>query len=349
MTGNRKANPAGDDSGTNAHPSDTPTRLIDPAAWWRRPCEVDDRLYVCGDLPSDSEGFQRVLGEWLEAGITHIVDVRSEWNDADRVAAATPDLTYTWLGTHDDGGIQEAAWFDAGVDAITMGLGDPTARVLVHCHMGVNRAPSLAFAAMIELGRGVEEALEAIRSARPIAAIAYAADAVRWFGERRSMDGESVQAACDLARTWLASNPVATSWIISRIRNAEHPEVAEMADIDWDAELEDLRDLNDQEIVDFDDLVDHNREQARNLVQQWYELQAGDLIGFEDIPDFIRPEPTDRIGAVVVEGLAQSFCEILDAEYDVLGTEQVERLHAQVLEVLAQGVPIGLSAREEGS
>ena len=349
MTGNRKTNPAGDDSGTNLHPSELPTELIDPAAWWRRPCEVDDRLYVCGDLPSDSEGFRRVLGEWLEAGITHIVDVRSEWSDADRVADAAPDLTYTWLGTHDDGGIQEAAWFDAGVDAITMGLGDPTARVLVHCHMGVNRAPSLAFAAMIELGRGVEEALDAIRSARPIAAIAYAADAARWFGERRSMDGESVQTACDRTRAWLAANPVATGWIISRIREAEHPEVAEMAAADWDAGLEELRDLSDQETRDFEDLVDHNREQARNLVQQWYELQAGDLIGFEEIPDFIRPEPTDRIGAVVVEGLAQSFCEIFDIDHDVMGTEQAEQLHALVLEVLAQGVPIGLSARGEGS
>ena len=304
---------------------------------------------MCGDLPSDSEGFQRVLGEWLEAGITHIVDVRSEWSDADRVADAAPDLTYTWLGTHDDGGIQEAAWFDAGVDAITMGLGDPTARVLVHCHMGVNRAPSLAFAAMIELGRGVEEALDAIRSARPIAAIAYAADAARWFGERRSMDGESGQTACDRTRAWLAANPVATGWIISRIREVEHPEVAKMATADWDAGLEELRDLSDQGTRDFEDLVDHNREQARNLIQQWYELQAVDLIGFEEIPDFIRPEPTDRIGAVVVEGLAQSFCEIFDIDHDVLGTEQAERLHAQVLEVLAQGVPIGLSARGEGS
>ena len=121
MTGNRKTIPAGDDSGTNLHPSELPTELIDPAAWWRRPCEVDDRLYVCGDLPSDSEGFQRVLGEWLEAGITHIVDVRSEWSDADRVADAAPDLTSTWLGTHDDGGIQEAAWFDAGVACVGLG------------------------------------------------------------------------------------------------------------------------------------------------------------------------------------------------------------------------------------
>ncbi len=229
MTENGSANPVGDQSGT-----DIPAEVADPAAWWRRPCEVDDRLYVCGDLPSDPEGFQRVLGEWLDVGITHIVDVRSEWSDADRVAVAAPEVTYVWLGTHDDGGVQEAAWFDAGVDAITMGLGDPTARVLVHCHMGVNRAPSLAYAAMLELGRGVEQGLEAIRSARPIAAIAYAADAVRWFGERRSMDGGDVQAACDRARAWLASSPVATSWIISRIRRAEGPAFGRVLDVDWE-------------------------------------------------------------------------------------------------------------------
>ena len=118
--------------------------------------------------------------------------------------------------------------------ASTMGLADPTARVLVHCHMGVNRAPSLAYAAMLELGRGVEEALEAIRAARPIAAIAYAADAVRWFGEHRSMDREAVQAASDRARAWLAFNPVATSWIISRIRQAKGPAFGRVLDVDWE-------------------------------------------------------------------------------------------------------------------
>lgn len=221
MTGNRKINPAGGNSGTNAHPSDIPAELVDPAAWWRRPCEVDDRLYVCGDLPSDSEGFQRVLGEWLEAGITHIVDVRSEWSDADRVADAAPDLTYTWLGTHDDGGTQEAAWFDSGVDAITMGLGDPTARVLVHCHMGVNRAPSMAYAALLQLGHGIEEGLDAIRDARPIAKILYADSAVRWFADRAGWDEAFRRDAEVRVWSWHRDNQVDLGWIISRIRDVE--------------------------------------------------------------------------------------------------------------------------------
>ena len=323
---------------------------IDATEWWRRLCEVTPNLVLSGDLHWHDDRAISQLAEWSEFGITHIIDCRGEHSDKGFVATHAPHIVYHDHGTHDAGGHQDGEWYEQGwflfVQAV---LENPEAKVLVHCHMGVNRAPSLAFAAMIELGHGVEEALDAIRSARPIAAIAYAADAARWFGERRSMDGESVQTACDRTRAWLAANPVATGWIISRIREAEHPEVAKMAAADWDAGLEELRDLSDQETRDFEDLVDHNREQARNLVQQWYELQAGDLIGFEEIPDFIRPEPTDRIGAVVVEGLAQSFCEIFDIDHDVLGTEQAERLHAQVLEVLAQGVPIGLSARGEGS
>ena len=234
MTENRNPNTSGDQTGLNLDHASAPGEPADPAVWWRHLCEVDDRLYVCGDLPSDTDGFERVLGEWVAAGITHVVDVRSEWNDADRVGDAAPSLDYTWLGTHDEGGTQDAAWFEAGVDAITMALGDPAARVVVHCHMGVNRAPSLAFAVMMELGRGIEDALEAIRTARPIAAIAYAADAVRWFGERRSMDGGAVQAASDRARAWLASNPVATSWIISRIRQAEGPAFGRVLDVDWE-------------------------------------------------------------------------------------------------------------------
>jgi hypothetical protein len=50
--------------------------------------------------------------------------------------------------------------------------------------MGINRGPSLGFAVLLAQGWGVVEALDAIRSVRPIAWVAYAEDAVRWHHER---------------------------------------------------------------------------------------------------------------------------------------------------------------------
>jgi len=76
---------------------------IQAAIWWRRLCEVTDRLFVCGDLPMNPHGFRQMLDEWVKAGITHIVDLRGEANDSNRVADRATHIKYFWLGTHDSG------------------------------------------------------------------------------------------------------------------------------------------------------------------------------------------------------------------------------------------------------
>ena len=192
-----------------------------PASWWRKLCEVTDQLFVCGDLPHDPTKFELMLTEWVNAGITHIVDVRGEWSDEKQVNKLQPHVTYSWLGTHDDGGLQDAEWFDVGVEMICEALADPNAKVVVHCHMGVNRAPSMVFAALLELGYTIEDALDAIRDARPIAKILYAESAVAWFADRNEW-GTSQRAEAQMrVRSWHVSNPADVGWIISRIRLAE--------------------------------------------------------------------------------------------------------------------------------
>ena len=197
-----------------------PTDKFNPESWWRRLCEVTDRLFLCGDLPHDQSGFSRMLQEWVDAGITHIVDLRGEWSDESRVAAEQPQITYAWMGTHDNGGTQERSWFNLGVAAITDALANPDARVVVHCHMGVNRAPSMAFAALLALGYDIEDGLDAIRDARPIAAILYAEDAVAWFADHSGWDTNWAAELRMQVRAWHATNPLDTAWVINRIRRA---------------------------------------------------------------------------------------------------------------------------------
>ena len=200
-----------------------PTDEFNPASWWRRLCEVTDRLFLCGALPHDQNGFDRMLQEWVDAGITDIVDLREEWSDESRVATKQPEISYTWMGTHDNGDTQERSWFDHGVAAITRALADPDARVVVHCHMGVNRAPSMVFAALLALGYDVEDGLRAIRDARPIAAILYAEDAAAWFADHSGSGWETSWAAemRMQVRAWHAANPVDVAWVIRRIRRVE--------------------------------------------------------------------------------------------------------------------------------
>ena len=63
-------------------------------------------------------------------------------------------------------------------------LADPEAKVLVHCHMGINRGPSLAFAALLASGWDPVDAIDRIRQVRPIAAVGYAEDALAWHHRR---------------------------------------------------------------------------------------------------------------------------------------------------------------------
>ena len=86
----------------------------------------------------------------------------------------------------------------------------------------MNRAPSLVFAARLALGHGIEDGLDAIRNARPIAAILYAEDAATWFADHSGSGWETSWAAemRMQVRAWHAANPVDVAWVINRIRRA---------------------------------------------------------------------------------------------------------------------------------
>ena len=197
---------------------------IKPQGWWRKLCLITDRLHLCGDLPHpqwELEAATEQLTQWVDVGVTHIVDVRGEATDEEWVGLIQPDITYIHLGTHDNGGAQDITWFDQGVQAIAKALEEADAQVVVHCHMGINRAPSMVFAALLELGYGVQPALNAIRQARPISGIIYAEDAVRWYGHRNNWGESEIFVACEEVRQWHQDNPVDVGWVISRIRRAE--------------------------------------------------------------------------------------------------------------------------------
>jgi hypothetical protein len=144
---------------------------------------VTPHLLVGGDLDTtDNELASRQLAELLEAGVTHLVDARIEWSDEQWVAEAAPALGYLHHGMDDAGQRVPAVWFDVGVD-FTLDAIEQGGTVLTHCHMGINRGPSLGFAVLLAQGWDPVEALDAIRSARPIAWVAYAEDALRWHHE----------------------------------------------------------------------------------------------------------------------------------------------------------------------
>ena len=181
-------------------------------------------MALCGDLHNDWDEAEAQVTDWAAQGVTHILDVREEAlvsYEAFRIAAMSPGMEYFNLGTHDDGGSQDDHWFASGVDYVRNALSDPAAKVLIHCHMGVNRGPSMGFAVLLAGGLSPVDAYTAIRENRPVAGVIYAPSAVDWFMRANSVP-EDVWAdqACALA-TVMDEDPVDVGWIVSRIWTAD--------------------------------------------------------------------------------------------------------------------------------
>jgi dual specificity phosphatase 3 len=119
------------------------------------------------------------LQELGDAGITHVIDVRVEWNDQEWWRERNAEVDYLHLGIDDAGQRVAPRWFDEGVSFAREAV-EGGGVVLAHCHMGINRGPSMGFAILLSLGWDAREALDALHAARPIAFIAYAEDALRW-------------------------------------------------------------------------------------------------------------------------------------------------------------------------
>lgn len=194
---------------------------VDPARWWRTPCRVTPRVWLCGDLDSRSHAAGVAqLRQWVEIGVTDIVDVRGEHSDASFVRREAPHIVYHHAGTHDDGGAQPDEWFAGCVNAGLQALADEAGTVLYHCHMGVNRAPSAVYALMLALGYDPIDALVTIREARPIAAILYAPDALDWWHRTSGTAGRDAGAEMSAVRQWMHDHSVAHDWIVSRLHQA---------------------------------------------------------------------------------------------------------------------------------
>ncbi|MEP6817729.1 MAG: dual specificity protein phosphatase [Marmoricola sp.] len=182
---------------------------------------VTDRLAVGGDLDMYDEGLAaRQVAALTNAGISHVLDVREEWSD-EEIWAQVPGVTYHWDGIDDAGQRVPVDWFEGIVTWALSALEDPAARILAHCHMGINRGPSAGFAILLGLGWEPIEALDAIRRARPIAFVAYADDALRWHHAKTGANAE--ERLRDRARLeiWRHDHDLDIATVIRRIRTQE--------------------------------------------------------------------------------------------------------------------------------
>lgn len=170
---------------------------------------VAHRVWTGGDLPSQL-GREAMLAELdgiRAAGITHIIDNRIEWSDEDFVRRYAPEVTYVWNGQDDAGQRMPDWWFERGVGAALDALTQHGTQVLAHCHMGINRGPSMAYAILLATGVHPVRALAAIRRARPIAWIAYSLDALDWWHRVDGIPGRVAARQRAAVEAWHRRNP----------------------------------------------------------------------------------------------------------------------------------------------
>jgi len=184
---------------------------------------VTERVAVGGDLSPNFGLARRQLDELVAAGITHIADLREEWSDETLVKTWAPQVRYLHHRVADAGQAIGGAWFDELADWVDAALAEPGSKVLVHCHMGVNRAPSAVLALLLHRGMGLRPALDAIRSARPIAVIDYARSALDWQLERTAADARVRRNARRALDRWRRANHLDAGAVIRAIRDTEHP------------------------------------------------------------------------------------------------------------------------------
>lgn len=183
--------------------------------------QVTSQLWIGGDLEVRQPTLAGVqLSELDVLGITNIVDVRLEWNDEDWVTSAKPHIGYHWLGVDDAGQRMPDQWFDEGTEMITAAI-SRGGKVLVHCHMGINRGPSMGFAAMLALGWDPVEALDRIRKTRPIAYVAYAGDALDWWCAKNGVSAPERNRVQGRVRQWRRDNDLDVASVIRKIRLKE--------------------------------------------------------------------------------------------------------------------------------
>lgn len=184
---------------------------------------VTDRLAVGGDLSPNFVTAQDQLTELVKNGITHLVDLRSEWSDQYLVQQWAPGMQYLHHPVDDAGQRIPAQWFAELVDWVRPVLAGRRNRIYVHCHMGVNRAPSAVFAILLSQGMDLRIALDRIRAARPVAVIDYARDALEWHLAATGADARSRRNARRRLARWRGSNRIDQFAVIRAIRDTQTP------------------------------------------------------------------------------------------------------------------------------
>ncbi|SCV69689.1 BQ2448_1083 [Microbotryum intermedium] len=137
----------------SAQPSRRPTGSVNPPS---KLSQVNPSLFISGYDGASS------LSILQQAGITHIINVTSEYEDCFPL-----HFIYLRLRARDKRSERLGPYFEQ-VSAFVLKAQQEGGRVLVHCQEGISRSATLVLAVMIiNKGETLDQAFDALRTARP--------------------------------------------------------------------------------------------------------------------------------------------------------------------------------------
>ena len=120
---------------------------------------VTERIAVGGGIRCEAD-----VSQIVAAGITHIIDMRAEFDDD---TLNDSRITILWLPQVDDGELRPAGQYRKGIQFAFSALSLPNTKVFPHCSAGLNRGPTMCYALLRAFGLSQSEAIAKICAARP--------------------------------------------------------------------------------------------------------------------------------------------------------------------------------------
>lgn len=106
------------------------------------------------------------MAELARNGITHVIDMQIEFDDTPLTEPYGVEIL--WNATDDDFLPKPPELFGRGVEFAQRALGDPEAKLYIHCAAGVHRAPMMTLAVLCAMGWEIESAMALIETRRPV-------------------------------------------------------------------------------------------------------------------------------------------------------------------------------------
>ena len=122
---------------------------------------ITDRIAIGGAIDTEDD-----IQTLAASGVTHIISMRIEFDETE--LAAAHGIKVLFNGVYNDFQPKPPELFDRGIEFGIKALRKPGTKLLIHCTLGMHRAPAMALALLGAMGWPIPVAMDSIQKCRPV-------------------------------------------------------------------------------------------------------------------------------------------------------------------------------------